>query len=121
MTMLLLAGCKQDKVDSEVSLKGKWTIQNTIINEYVNGRLEDRYSEPGDGTTLDFRENGKVVIAAPGLAVESLPYIIRPNSKVEIDGDVYEIRDLARATVKLFIRQDYAAGEYDEVLLNLKR
>lgn len=121
MTMALLAGCKKDKPENEVSLKGKWIVESTTIKEYLNGRLEDTFTEPGDGTTIDFQENGQAVLTVPGAGVESLPYTIKPDSKLEMDGDLYEIRELTRTTVKLFTRYDYATGEYDEVLISLKR
>jgi hypothetical protein len=117
---IILIGCKKDK-DDEISLKGKWTIENTIYNEYINGTLDYTETEPGDGATIDFQNNGNVVITIPGFGVETYPYILRPDSKVEIDGDVFEIRDLTANSVILYLREDYGNNDYDEVFFNLKR
>ncbi len=119
--IILLAACKKDKDENEVSLNGKWTAENFILKVYENGVLIDTETEPGDGTTLDFQNNGNLVISSPGTGVESLPYAIKPDSKVEIDGDIYEIRNLTGSKVTLYLREDYAPGEYDETLINLKR
>ena len=119
MALILLTACKKDK--EEISLKGKWTIDNAVGKEYVNGTLTGTTTEPGDGTTMDFQNNGNVVITSPGFPPESYPYTIKPDSKVEFDGDTYEVRNLAVSTVTLFIRLDFSPGDYDEIFINLKR
>lgn len=118
MATILLTACKKDK---EISLKGKWTIDNAVGKEYVNGALTTTTTEPGAGATMDFQDNGNVVITSPGFPPESFSYSIKPDSKVEFDGDVYEVRNLAASTVTLFIRIDFSPGEYDEIYINLKR
>lgn len=118
-SMTILFACKKD--EPEVSLKGKWTVNNIVLKEYLNGTLANTDTEPGDGTTLDFQDNGHVVITHPGNVIESLTYSIEPNSKVIIDGDLMEIRELTAGSVTLFMRRDYGGGDYDEVYLNLKR
>jgi predicted glutamine amidotransferase len=75
---------------------------------------------PGDGATIDFQDNGNVVLSHNGV-IESYTYTIKPDSKVEIDGDISEIRNLTATSVTLFFRDDYLPGEYSEILLNLKR
>lgn len=119
--LLLLSACKKDKDEPAVSLLGKWTIENAVVKEYVNGVLTDNYTEPGDGSTFDFQDNGHLVITSPGNSVESVNYSIKPDSKVEIDGEIYEIRNLTASAVTLYIREDYSPGEYDEISINLKR
>ena len=113
--------CKKDKKETANSLVGKWTIENTIVKEYVNNSLVNTETTSGNGTTMDFQDNGHVVITYPGNPVESLDYVIKSGSEVEIDGDIFQIRDLNKASVSLFMRQDYSPGEYDEVLVNLKK
>ena len=103
-----------------MSLAGKWTVDNTTIKEHINGTVNTDI-EPGNGATIDFQDNGHVVLTYPGLPIESLVYVIKPDSKVEIDGDMFEIRNLGKATVTLYLREDYSPGEYDEVFINLKR
>lgn len=121
IVIILFAACKKDKDESEVSLIGKWNVENSIFKIYENGVLIDTETEAGDGTTFDFQDNGNLIIATPGSDVESVPYTIKADSKVEIDGALIEIRNLTRSNVTLFGRQDYAPGEYDEVFFNLKR
>ena len=121
LTLVLFTACKKDPQPAAPSLKGKWTIENMLYKEYVGGSLDNTYTEPGAGGTIDFQNNGNVVSTIAGNAVQTSPYTIKPDSKVEIDGDIYEIRNLTAASVTLFIREDYAPGEYDESYINLKR
>ena len=121
LSLFLFTACKKDTQPAPPSLKGKWTIENFVYKEYVGGALTDTYSEPGNGGTMDFQNNGNVVITIPGDPVNSAPYTIKPDSKVDIDGDIFEIRNLTTSNVTLFIREDYAPGEYDELYINLKR
>lgn len=120
VVLLVFAACNKDKDEPAVSLAGKWTVDNTTIQEHINGTVNTDI-EPGNGATMDFQDNGHVVITYPGLPIESLVYVIKPDSKVEIDGDMFEIRNLSKATVTLYLREDYSPGEYDEVFINLKR
>ena len=116
---ILLVSCKKDK---ENSIKGKWTVDNEVYKEYVNNALTSTTTSPGGGITVDFQENGNVVITNTGGGpVFSYPYTIKPDSKVEFDGDTYEIRNLTASSVTLFSREDWAPGEYDEYFTNLKR
>ena len=120
MVVILLAACKKDNED-KISLMGKWNIESTIVKAYENGILTTTDTERGDGTTMVFQVNGYLLIASPGDPVETVLYSIKPDSKVEIDGDLLEIKDLTSTTVTLFFRENYGGGDYDEALLNLKR
>jgi hypothetical protein len=119
--VFFLIACEKDKDNDEISLKGKWNVENTIYNEYINGVLDYSETEPGGGTTIDFQNNGNVVINNPIWGVETYTYILRPDSKVEFDGDVYEIRNLTANSVTLYLREDYGNNNYDETSFNLKR
>ena len=121
LTLVLFTACKKDPQPAAPSLKGKWTIENMLYKEYLGGSLDNTYTEPGAGGTIDFQNNGNVVSTIAGNPVQTSPYTIKPDSKVEIDGDIYEIRNLTATSVTLFIREDYAPGEYDESYINLKR
>ena len=117
IVMFLFAACKKDK---EATLKAKWTIENAVTTEYVNGSLTNTMTIPGGGTTVDVQDNGNVVITSPGQPVESYPYTIS-GSRVDFDGDSWEVKSLTLSSVTLYIREDYAPGEYDEISINLKR
>jgi hypothetical protein len=119
-SLFVFAACNKDKVDA-VSLKGKWTVENKVYKEYIAGSLSNTDTEPSQGITMDFQDNGYVVITYPVSPTESLTYAIKPDSKVEIDGEIYEVRNLTSANVTLFLREDYSPGEYDELYINLKR
>ena len=118
IVMFVIIACKKDK--QEVSLKGKWNVETVVTKEYRNGSLANTNIEPGNGYKYDFQDNGNLLITG-FLAASSAPYTILPNSKVDIDGDVFEIRNLTASAVTLFIRVDYTADQYDELYLNLKR
>lgn len=119
IAVAFLASCNKKK--DEISIKGKWTVDNFVLKEYVNNTVTSTTNASGGGTTLDFQDNGNVVITTPGYPPDSYSYTIKPDSKVEFDGDTYEIRNLTASTVTLFSREDYSPGEYDEYSLNLKR
>ena len=121
LTLFIFVACKKDPETEPVSLKGKWQVENSVYKEYVGGALTSTFTEPGAGSTMDFQDNGHVVIKYPDNSVESMLYSIKPDSKVDIDGDVFEVRNLTASAVTLLLREDYSPGEYDEVYINLKR
>lgn len=119
--MILLAACKKDKEKEEtVSLVKKWNLENTIEKEYENGVLTDTYTIPGNGATIDFQDNGNVVYKNPDNTTDSAPYSLLPDSKVNIDGDIFEIKNLTLSTATLFIKEELAPWKY-ETTINLKR
>jgi hypothetical protein len=117
VTTILFTYCKKDK---DPSLEGKWNLESSIVNYYVDNVLDETETSPGNGATIDFQTNGKVVIFQDGIS-ETLPYTILPNSKVDIGGDVAEIRNLTGSSVTLYFRDDYLPDEYAEIITNLKR
>jgi len=120
--MIILASCKKDKETevTEISLKGKWNVQSTQIKGFQNNIMVENVTIPGNGATIDFQNNGTAVMTHDGV-VESHPYTIQPGSKVDIDGDINEIRNLTASSVTLFFRNENSPGEYDEFLEDLKR
>lgn len=122
LAITVFAACNKDKdKPSSASLKGKWNVENVIYKEYVDGSLEYSTTVPGDGTTMDFQDNGNVVIKTSDNTTQSFEYTMQSGSNVTIDGINYEVRDLTSSKVTLFSRTDYTAGTYDEEYLNLKR
>ena len=117
IVMTLLIACKKDK--EEITLKGKWNLENVITKEYQSGVLMNTNTEPGDGYKYDFQNDGNLLISG-FLVGTTVPYTIISNSKVEIDGDIFEIRNLTGSQVSLFIRTDYT-NQYQEMFINLKR
>ena len=120
MGMFLFTACDKDNPVAEPSLTGKWNVETIVTKEYENAVLINTNTEPGDGYKYDFQTNGNLLISS-FLNSSTHPYSILPNSKVEIDGDIFEIRNLTASQVTLFFRQDYAPGEYDDLFINLKR
>jgi hypothetical protein len=117
--MALFTACKKDPA-VEPSLIGKWNVETVVTKEYQNSVIVNTNTEQGNGFKYDFQTNGSLLISS-FLNGTTLPYTIMPNSKVDIDGDIFEIRNLAASQVTLFIHQDYSPGEYDELFINLKR
>ena len=116
IALFLFTAC--NKLKDEISLKGEWTVDNISTKGYRSGSV-NTITEPGDGYKYNFQDNGNLLIT--GFLTGSTVPSILPNSKVEIDGDVYEIRNLTASAATLFIRQDYNPDEYDELYINLKR
>ena len=118
IAMTIFTSCKKDK---DPSLEGKWNLESLTVNYYVDNVLEDAETSPGEGATLDFQTNGQVVIFQDGVT-ETQPYTILPDSKVDIGGDIMEIRNLTASSVTLYGKGEvYSPGEYEEVFFNLKR
>lgn len=112
-----LVSCKKDK---DPELTGKWNLENITIKEYMNNTLVNTDIEPGAGETIDFQENGTVVITEPGMSPYTTAYTIS-GSNVTFDGETYEMRNLEDNTVTLYYKEDYGPGEYDEIFINLRR
>ncbi len=119
MALVLLVSCKKD--DAETSILGRWTVESIAVKEYLNNNLDDSYTEPGFGTTIEFFNNGTVVTTVPGSTPETNTYSLQSGSKVEIDGETYDIKVLTKNDLQLFGREDYGPGEYTEVTLNMER
>jgi hypothetical protein len=123
--VLSIVSCEKSKpppgAQNNDALAGKWNVDNRVINEYNSDTLTMSTTEPADGSTWDFKDNGQVIIIHPGSNPETHTYAIQAGSKVDIDGFVFDIRDLTTATVTLYIRHDFLNGDYDEVFTNLKR
>ncbi len=112
-----LFSCKKDK---DPELQGKWTVDNIVIKEYINGSLTSTTSEPGNGMTIDFQSNGNVVINKNG-AIESYPYSQPAENLVTFDGDTYEVRNLDENNVILYVKMDWGGNDYDEAFVTMKR
>jgi hypothetical protein len=120
--IVMLTACKKDKGKDDVSIMGKWEVVNVIEKEYVNGNVTNEDNEPGDGATIDFQDNGHAVTTYPATGdVDSVPFTLKPNNKIEIDGDEFEIRNLTSANVQLYMKEIFTATTYYEVIINLKR
>jgi hypothetical protein len=120
MFLMLFTACKKDKDDTP-TLKGKWTMVNIIEKEYRNGTLTNTETLPGDGMTVDFQNNGKLVVTSNGSVVDSAPYTIKSSNLVDINGMEYEIRNLTNSSVTLFQDHTISSDLKMEVTLNLKR
>ena len=120
LALLLTASLVSCKKEEDPELQGKWTVNNIVYKEYMNNSLANTDTFPGSGETIEFQSNGTVVISAPGQTPESYTYTQSGNT-VTFDGDTFEVRDLGENNVTLFIRDDWAPGEYDETYINLTR
>jgi hypothetical protein len=120
--LIILSSCKKDppKEEPAPSLKGKWNLESTIIKSYENNALVTTINEPGNGATFDFQTTGNVVMSHDGV-IESHQYTITSDSKVDIEGYIYEIRNLMAHSVTLFLRDEYSPGNYAEIEQTFKR
>jgi hypothetical protein len=120
--IIVLTSCKKDPAKEEPvpSLKGKWNVESTIIKSYENSALVNTTTVSGNGAIFDFQTNGNVVMSHDGV-IESHPYTITSDSKVDIEGYIYEIRNLTALSVTLFLRDESSPGNYAEFEQTLKR
>jgi hypothetical protein len=102
-SLIILSSCKKDPVKEAPapSMKGKWNLESTIIKSYENSTLVTSITEPGNGAIFDFQNNGSVVMSHDGV-IESHPYTITSDSKLNIEGYIYEIRHLNRYQCNTF-------------------
>ncbi len=120
---IIFTSCKKDPATEEAaapSLKGKWNLESTIVKDYENSVLVNTTTLPGNGATFDFQTSGNVVMSHDGV-IESHQYTISPDSKVDIEGYIYEIRNLTAHSVTLFLRDEYSPGDYAEIEQTFKR
>ena len=110
-------GCKKD---DDASLRGEWEISQTVYKYYINNRLDDTETEQGDGTRLDFQSGGRLVITDAFGDQTIADYSIN-GDEVEIDGVEFEIRNLTDDSATLYVKDDYGAGEYEELFIYLER
>jgi len=120
MGMFVFTACHKKDPVAEPSLTGKWNVGTVVTKEYQNSVLMNTSTEQGNGYKYDFQTSGSLVISNV-ITATTLPYSIMPNSKVQIDGEIFEIRNLTASQVTLYFRQDYAPGEYDDLFINLNR
>lgn len=124
IAMTIFTSCKKDK---DPSLEGKWNVENVTVNYYVNYVFVQGETTPWEGSTFDFQTNGKVVTSQidPSLGdtvTATQPYTILPDSKVNIGGDIMEIRNLTASSVTLYSKEEAnSPGEYIVLLFNLNR
>ncbi len=124
--MTIFTSCKKDK-DPSPSLEGKWNFESLTSNYYVNYVFDHGETTPWEGGTFDFQTNGILVTSQidPSLGdtvIATQPYIILPDSKVNIGKDTMEIRNLTTSSVTLYSKgEGYPPGDYQELLFNLKR
>jgi hypothetical protein len=121
---LSIVGCNKNdnkSGDNASGLRGLWNMDSRVSKEYSNGSLTNSTTEPADGSTWDFQDGGILIITRPGSNPETHGYAVQQGNKVNIDGYVVDIQNLTATSVTLYLRHDFASGDYDEVFTNLKR
>ena len=118
IAIISLASCKKE---NELSLKGKWNVDNITTIEFDMGVQTDTDVTPGNGMTFDFQNNGNVVVDDPVNGSSTVPYVINPDSKVEMDGTTYEIRNLTASGVTLYSLENLPNAQSMAIHFNLKR
>jgi hypothetical protein len=68
---------------------------------------------------MDFQASNNLVVTDDSGA-ETLQYTLMEGSKVKIDEEIYDIKDLTASSVTLYHREDDTDG-YAELFVNLKR
>lgn len=120
VVLLILSACKKKNEEVVISLKGKWTPQSIVYQDFDNSTLQYSYTETPEKTTYDFQNNGYLVITDE-YGSEMFQYKILNNSKLDLEGEIYEIKNLTAGSVVLYYRYDYSPGSYSEYSINLKR
>lgn len=113
----VLFACKKDE---DPTIRGKWDVDSITIKEYFNNQLDDSYSLPGDGISMDFQSNGNLVIDDGSGSTTTVNYTVSGNN-LTIDGESYEIRNLTDSKATLYYKETYGPGEYDETFIYLER
>ncbi len=115
LSVILFASCKKDK---DATLQGSWNIDNITYKYYINNTLDDTDTETNVGT-INFKSDGTAELTYFGLT-ETSTYVINGNT-VNMDGSVFDIQVLTEDNATLYMKETFAAGEYDETFIYLSR
>jgi len=117
LSLVFFSACKKDDA---ASLKGQWNIDNILTKHYQGTTLVDSDVVPGAGATVNFKDNGQVVISSPGEPDETSTYAVS-GTTITVNGDSGEIQNLTKTSVTIFTVEDYGGGEREESYMKLTR
>lgn len=121
---LAFVSCKKENTipkTAQEKISGKWKIQSVSENYFFSG-MPHVNTFSGVGEYADFRNDGKVYSFSRN-NYDTAAYGIISDTKMWIDlsTDIYTIQTLTDAELKLYLKEDIAAGEYTETTLQLNK
>jgi len=110
---------KDTQATTAEKVQGTWQLQSDISNEHVGGvdNFDTTLALPG--STLEFRNDGKVYSNSPD-GKDTASYSLSGDSKLIIDNIAYDIKTLTSNTLQLYIKESEGADYYEETI-NLTR
>ncbi len=124
ITVMLGISCKKENITPKTTqekILGKWKIQSVSENYFFSG-MPHVNTFSGVGEYADFRNDGKVYSFSRN-NYDTAAYGIISDTKMWIDlsTDIFTIQTLTDAELKLYLKEDIAAGEYTETTLQLNK
>jgi hypothetical protein len=110
---------KDTKATTAEKVQGTWQLHSDISNEHVNGidNFDTTLALPG--STIEFRNDGKVYTTTPD-EKDTATYSLSGDTKLIIDNIAYDIKTLTSNTFQLYIKESQGADYYEETV-NLTR
>ena len=121
---LHLAACKKKDKQPQTTMEkiqGKWFLQNETDNEHSSGQDNITTTAGGPNDIIDFRSDGKVYSDVFGTK-DTSTYTLSGDTKIVLAGtEIFDIKTLSSNSFILYNKQIFAADDYDEVTITLKR
>jgi outer membrane lipoprotein-sorting protein len=103
MIVSLFSACKKKDVEKTTTEKvlGIWKINNIVYKEIYNGTTNNSSYNGIVTDVMDFRADGKIYWNFSGVKDTSV-YSILSDSKLQFDGDQFDIRTLTDNQMSLY-------------------
>jgi len=117
--------CKKESVTPKTTqdkIAGKWKVHSSVVDIFYSGTSHIVTYTGTAADYVDFRNDGKVYSFVDG-NYDTAAYGIISNTKMWIlnSSDSFDIQTLTDTDLKIYRKEIYAPGEYQESTTNLKR
>lgn len=115
--------CKKKDAEKTTAqkLQNKWTFLNATDNNHYSGIDHSATINGNTGDYMDFRTNGKVYVRLQS-SNDTSNYVLSGDTKIIIDNtDTLTIQSLTDNALKLYQKDIFSPGVYEEVTYNLSR
>lgn len=124
--LLFITSCKKESNPAPKTtlekILGKWSHKTSVFNYFYSGMPHVITITGTAADYADFRTDGKVYSYITG-AYDTVSYSIISDVKMWIDDptQVYDIQTLTDKDLKIYNKESYPGGDYDESTLTFFR
>lgn len=123
VAILLLSVPACNKKDTpqttQQKILGKWILVTDVYNDHYLGADHISTQTGTANDYAEFKSDGNVYSSVSGFT-NTTTYSIVSDTKINIDGDVYDIKTLTTNALILYIKNVYGA-DYDEETITFKK